>query len=203
MMATTRKIHTRFGTPRKEPRIAVLKSATSTIWVCLLEMISATPRADTIMARVAMKATMRPYATRMPLTTPQPRPTIMAVKGMISQVDVSAICCVATVVDQMVASPSTAPTDRSMPPVVITNVMPIASTPIAEARRRMVSTLSTLANRSPEVAMPTMISSTSATTRPMLRNQEPDGRGCLARGGAEAWLASAADGASLMPQFLP
>ena len=67
------------------------------------------------------------------------------------------------------ASPTTAPTDRSMPPAVMTKVMPMETTPITEASRRMVSTLSVLANRSPAVMMPTRQSSTSAMTRPRLR----------------------------------
>ena len=44
----------------------------------------------------------------------------------------------------------------------------------AEAARRMVSTLSTSAKRSPAVARPTTTSTTSATTRPRLRPTGPD-----------------------------
>ena len=77
---------------------------------------------------------------------------------------------------QTEASATIAPTDRSMPPPVITKVMPIETTPITEASRRMVSTLSTLANCSPAVAMPTRHRMTSATTSPRLRPTEEPSR---------------------------
>ena len=41
--------------------------------------------------------------------------------------------CVATVVHQTPASATSAPTDRSMPPPMITKVMPTVITPMAEA----------------------------------------------------------------------
>src|SRR5690606_7015364 len=68
----------------------------------------------------------------------------------------------------------TEPMDRSMPPVVMTKVMPMASTPAAAASRRMVMTLSMEANRSPAVIRPTRHSRTRATTRPRLRPHAPD-----------------------------
>ena len=49
-----------------------------------------------------------------------------------------------------------APTERSMPPPPMTNVIPMLTTPMTEARRRMVIALSTLAKRSPAVMTPTM-----------------------------------------------
>ena len=52
---------------------------------------------------------------------------------------------------------------------MITKVIPIDTTPITEASRRMVRPLSMLANCSPAVAMPTMQRMISATTRPRLR----------------------------------
>ena len=61
---------------------------------------------------------------------------------------------VASVVAQTEASATIAPTDRSMPPPMITKVMPTVTTPMTEASRRMVRTLSTLAKRSPAVATP-------------------------------------------------
>ena len=70
---------------------------------------------------------------------------------MISQCVSSAIVWVANVVAQTDASARIAPTDRSMPPPVITKVMPMLTTPMMEANRRIVSTLSMLANRSPAV----------------------------------------------------
>ena len=59
-----------------------------------------------------------------------------------------------------------APTDRSIPPPVITNVMPTDTTPMTAASRRIVSALSTLANCWPAVAIPTRQRMKSATTRP-------------------------------------
>ena len=61
---------------------------------------------------------------------------------------------VARVVAQTEDRATIAPTDRSMPPPVITNVIPIETTPITEASRRMVSALSMLANCSPAVHDP-------------------------------------------------
>ena len=43
-----------------------------------------------------------------------------------------------------------------MPPPMMTNVMPMLTTPMTEASRRIVSRLSMLANRSPAVMTPTM-----------------------------------------------
>lgn len=62
-----------------------------------------------------------------------------------------AIVWVASVDAQMEARPSTEPTERSMPPAVITNVIPMLTTPITAANRRMVTKLSVLRNRSPAV----------------------------------------------------
>jgi hypothetical protein len=76
---------------------------------------------------------------------------------------------VASVVDHTDASATIAPTDRSIPPPVITNVMPTDTTPMTAASRRMVSALSTLANCCPAVATPTRQRMNSATTSPRLR----------------------------------
>src|SRR5215213_5990508 len=85
----------------------------------------------------------------------------------------SARACVASVVAHTEASATRAPTDRSMPPPMITKVIPTLTTPMTAASRRMVSTLSTSANRSPAVTTPAMHSSTSATVRPRLRPSGP------------------------------
>ena len=58
--ATSTKIQISHGMPRKSPRKNSRKPVTVTIWVCLLESSSASPRAATSMARVAMKATTLP-----------------------------------------------------------------------------------------------------------------------------------------------
>ena len=85
----------------------------------------------------------------------------------------SAIVCVAKVVAQTEERATIAPTDRSMPPPMITNVMPMLTTPTIEASRRIVTIVSTLAKRSPAVMTPTAQMTSSATTRPMLRPNEP------------------------------
>ena len=114
----------------------------------------------------------------------------------------SASVWVASVVAHTDASATIAPTDRSMPPPVITNVMPTLTTPITEASRRIVSTLSMLANRSPAVTTPTMQSSTSATTRPRLRpaaepsSSAEDAAAVLAWCAASGLLRAAASGAA-------
>jgi hypothetical protein len=56
-----------------------------------------------------------------------------------------------------------------MPPPMMTNVIPMLTTPMTEASRRIVSRLLVLAKRSPAVAIPTMIRITKAMTRPAFR----------------------------------
>ena len=82
-------------------------------------------------------------------------PTTSAANTMAIQPMSSAIAWVPVVVAHTDASASTAPTDRSMPPPVMTNVMPTDTTPMTEASRRIVIMLSTLVNRSPAVMAPT------------------------------------------------
>ncbi len=105
----------------------------------------------------------------MPLIRPAQVPTSRALKTIAIQPMLSAMSCVPVVVAQTEARARIAPTDRSMPPPVITNVMPIDTTPTTAARRRIVSRLSVLANRSPAVMMPTTHRMIRAMTRPRLR----------------------------------
>ena len=107
-----------------------------------------------------------------PLTRPQPPPTARATSTITIQCVSSAIVWVDRVVAQTEASATIAPTDRSIPPPVMTKVMPMLTTPMTEARRRIVSMLSTLRKRSPAVTPPTMIRITRAITRPRLRPTE-------------------------------
>ena len=58
--AAMAKIQISRSTPNRSPRKNSLKSMTLMIWVCLLDSISARPRAATSMARVAMNGTTRP-----------------------------------------------------------------------------------------------------------------------------------------------
>ncbi len=55
------------------------------------------------------------------------------------------------------ARPITEPTERSMPPAVMTKVMPMLMTPMIEAKRMIVRMFSTFMNRSPAVIAPTTI----------------------------------------------
>ena len=84
-----------------------------------------------------------------------------------------AMVCVASVEAHTEDSPMTEPTDRSMPPPVMTKVIPMLITPTIEASRRMVSRLSMLANRSPAVMTPKMHSASKAITRPRFRPVAP------------------------------
>ena len=114
---------------------------------------------------------------RRPLISPQAIPTTSATTTMTVQWLPRASDCVASVVAQTEDSATIAPTDRSMPPPVITNVIPIDTTPMTDASRRMVSALSMLANSSPAVATPTRQSTKSATTSPRFRpTDEPSSR---------------------------
>src|ERR687889_574586 len=88
-----------------------------------------------------------------PLTSPQPAPTRSAVTTMTIQWKSSAIAWVASVVAHTEDRATIAPTDRSMPPPMITNVIPMLTTPMTAASRRMVSTLSTSRSRSCRVSL--------------------------------------------------
>ncbi len=110
------------------------------------------PRAEANIASVAMNGTILPYAISTPLISPQAAPTTTAANTIAIQPMSSAIAWVPVVVAQTDASATIAPTDRSMPPPVMTKVMPTATTPRTAARRRIVTMLSVLANRSPLVA---------------------------------------------------
>ena len=110
----------------------------------------------------------------MPLTRPAPAPTTIAVTTMTIQWKSSASAWVASVVAQTEDSARIAPTDRSMPPPMITNVMPTLTTPMTADSRRIVRTLSTSAKRSPAVTTPTTDRITSAMTRPRLRPTGPE-----------------------------
>jgi hypothetical protein len=72
-----------------------------------------------------------------PLTSPETDPTSTEVKSMTP----TPYCWVATVVLHTLANASRAPTDRSIPPLMMTKVIPIAMTPTLEARVRTVSSL--------------------------------------------------------------
>jgi hypothetical protein len=77
-----------------------------------------------------------------PFTSPAARPTAIGMSSISNQELCVAAACTAARLATTVARPITEPTDRSMPPAVITNVTPMLITPMMEARRRMVRTLS-------------------------------------------------------------
>ncbi len=63
----------------------------------------------------------------------------------------------------------TEPTDRSMPPPMMTKVMPTVMTPMTEACVRIVTMLSRVGNVSGWVIQPITNSTMRTTTRPRLR----------------------------------
>ena len=96
----------------------------------------ARPRAIVNIASVAMNGTTRPKAIAPALMPPSRMPMASAPR-MNATLPESASWPPATA-----AAATIEPTERSMPPVAITNVMPIASTPTTEAWRRTLSMLS-------------------------------------------------------------
>ena len=117
------------------------------------------------MARVAMNGTIPPYAMSSPLTSPQPTPTSTAVKRMPAK----PYSWVATVVAHTEERATIAPTDRSMPPQVMTKVMPTVTTPMTEAWVRTSWRLRVSRNSSGLVMPPTTISAASTPSRERVR----------------------------------
>ncbi len=109
----------------------------------------------------------------MPLTSPANAPTATATSTITSQVLCDAAACTLASVATTVVSPITDPTERSMPPAVITNVMPMLMTPMIEAKRMMVRKLLTLVKRSPALIAPTSTMRARAMTSPRLRPAAP------------------------------
>jgi hypothetical protein len=85
--------------------------------------MSAPPRAMLIMPSVAMNGGSRPKVTRRPLARPHTRPTISPMPIPTGTGSPAA----SERPSAMPASASTDPTDRSMPPETMTNVMPTAT----------------------------------------------------------------------------
>jgi hypothetical protein len=89
----------------------------------------------------------------------------------------------ATVVHQTEASARIAPTLRSMPPAMITNVIPTVTTPITDAVVRMLSMLFQVRNSPGAVAVPTIASRISTTISPRLRSSPTAARRLTRRNG--------------------
>src|SRR3712207_3068260 len=99
-----------------------------------------------------------------PLTRPAPAPTAIAH----STITTGPYDCVASVVDHTDASATIAPTDRSMPPPMMTNVIPTLTTPMTAELTRIV----VMFDRSRKLSLdhwPTAAMTTRTTTSPMLR----------------------------------
>ena len=111
------------------------------------------------MASVAMNGTTRPKAIALALMPPSRMP-IASAPSTNATLPESASWPPATA-----AAATIEPTDRSMPPVAITNVMPIASTPTTLAWRRTLSMLSEVRNASgSRIAPPIRIRATTPTS---------------------------------------
>src|SRR5450631_40068 len=163
--ATVANIQTSGGSPRILLVAKLLIAADLRIWVCLFEMRWARPTAVASIARVAINGTTRPYAISTPLTRPKPTPTINATPTT-AQVPRS---WVEVVVAQTEASPMSDPTDRSMPPPMMTKVIPTVITPMTEACVRMVIRLLLVRNDEGWLIPPIVANTTSTPTNPRLR----------------------------------
>src|SRR3990172_9098960 len=103
---------------------------------------SVSPRAIVRVASVAMNGATLPYATAMPLTAPNPVPTASPA----SNATASGAPPFNTPASTAPAMARTEPTDRSIPPVRITNVMPAAMIALIETWRVTLSRLPTVRN---------------------------------------------------------
>ena len=113
------------GTPSTRPLPTRCRMSSSLREMGVLSLIhSARPRAMVSMARVAMNGTTLPQVMARPLIAPSSRAKPTA-PSMNIQVPLSASSPPA-----MLAAASTDPTDRSIPPVAITKVMPMAMMPV-------------------------------------------------------------------------
>src|SRR3712207_1837797 len=100
-----------------------------------------------------------------PLTRPATSPTISAVV-IITTGPYDWVC---RVVAHTEASATSAPTDRSIPPPMMTSVTPTVTTPLTDELTRMFLMLATVPNVS-LVSTPTTASTTSTATSPRLRS---------------------------------
>src|SRR6185312_14274537 len=140
-------------------------------WVFFAEITSANPSAAASVANVMMNGTIGPYAMNNPLTSPHLMPTSNATTTISHQVVFPASSWVATVVDHTEHNATCEPTDRSMPPPMITNVIPMDNTPVTTARVSTVRRFEAVPNRAPAVTIPMMINTTNAMISPRCRPQ--------------------------------
>ncbi len=111
-----------------QERLGALK-----VTICPEVISCATPRPATINISVATKGWILRMATSTPFHSPASTPLPIAASSTTGRL------CPATVIDAAVAPAMAmmAPTERSIPPVAITSVMPIASSATGAARLRM------------------------------------------------------------------
>ena len=91
------------------------------------EITKVAPRATCIMPRVVMKADSPTRVTKKPVMKPQPVPTATPMA------EASQMFILALKNSEPVTTPTkatTEPTDRSMPPLISTRVMPMATKPL-------------------------------------------------------------------------
>ena len=110
----------------------------------LLEMTSARPRATCRPASVTMNGSSRKRVEMTPCMAPKaaPQATTKRTVGISPQPAVVMIVAVSTL-ERL----SSAPTERSMPAVMMTKVMPTAMMPVSETARTMLAMLSGARNR--------------------------------------------------------
>ena len=110
----------------------------------LSEMTSARPRATCRPASVTMNGSRRKRVEMTPCSAPKaaPQTTTNSRVGIRPQPAVVMIVAVSTL-DRL----SSAPTDRSMPAVMMTKVMPTAMMPVSDTARTMLAMLSGARNR--------------------------------------------------------
>ncbi len=123
--------------PRKLPRKNSVNPVSVTTWVRRSLMRSASPLAEAIIARVMMNG--RPCRRR---SAPVDQAAAQSHGERDSTITTGPYDCVATVVIQTLANATIDPTDRSMPPAMMTKVMPTLTTPIAAVSRSMMEMLS-------------------------------------------------------------
>ena len=105
--------------------------------------VLANPRAKTIIDSVAINGWMPKLAVNRPAVLPQAAPMIRH-RGTANQGDQPQ--WIDIIEKQTATKANTLPTDRSIPPAIITNVMPQARIPYTEACRKVAVWVSTLKN---------------------------------------------------------
>src|SRR3954454_15822270 len=153
-------IHSRFGRPRKSP-FAMLPNESGSGWTVLASVSTSTaPRAMASMPSVTMNGGSLPYATSEPLKPPIAAPAAIAM----TIAGTTPTPCTSSSAARQPVSPSTEPTDRSMPAVRMTSSWPTAMIPKTATCRARFAMLSPVRNSVDARVMPP--NRTSRTMRP-------------------------------------